>query len=239
MTTSFPVTQDTIIKAAMRQCGALDQSSTPNPIDYQNCGEALNLLLKTWVASGIPLWKVSTVTLPFVANQTTYYMGPTGASLVMDRPLRVLEAEIQNTIDLTSIELWPLAREQYVELSGKFIALGVPTQYWFEPLGSEATSPNARISFYPIPADTTFQALLKCLTPINNAILLSDVIDFPAEYYAPLKWCLAYEIANEYPVSDSRYARIQQRAKEGQELIVEWGQEQDVEVRIKYDRRGR
>jgi hypothetical protein len=240
MATDYAVTQDQIIQAAMRQCGALDQSALPGSNDYNNVGMALQLLLKEWVADGIPLWKVATLTLPMVANQATYYMGATGPDLITDRPLRVLEAEIQNTISLQSIQLWSISREQYVELSGKAISFGIPTQYWFEPLGSELSSTSARITFYPIPfAGITQQVLLKALQPLQNPVALTDVIDFPAEYYLPFKWCLAYEIANEYPVSDSRYARIRERAMASKEKIIEWGQEQDVEMRIKYDRRGR
>jgi hypothetical protein len=240
MATDYAVTQDQIIQAAMRQCGALDQSATPGSNDYNNVGMALQLLLKEWVADGIPLWKVATLTLPMVANQATYYMGSTGPDLITDRPLRVLEAEIQNTINLQCIQLWPISRSQYVELSGKDIAFGIPTQYWFEPLGSELNSTSARITMYPIPfAGITQQVLLKALQPLQNPVLLTDVIDFPAEYYLPFKWCLAYEIANEYPVSDSRYARIEKRALTAKEKIIEWGQEQDTEVRIKYDMRGR
>jgi hypothetical protein len=241
MATAFPVTQNQIIIATMLELGALDQSSQPNPYDYSNISFALNLLLKTWMASGIALWKVSTLQLPFVANNQTYYIGPSATgpgALVTDRVLRVTEAEIVNNSSLQSIDLWPLAREQFVELSGKFTSFGVPTQYWFEPLGSELNSPNSRISFYPIPADTTFTAYLKALQPLTNAVNLSDVIDFPSEYYWPFIKCLSYELANQYPVSSERYARIEKRAIGQLELIEDWGQEQDVEVRIKFDRRG-
>jgi hypothetical protein len=240
MATDYAVTQDQIIQAAMRQVGALDQSATPGSNDYNNVGMALQLLLKEWVADGIPLWKVATLTLPMVANQKTYYMGATGPDLITDRPLRVLEAEIQNSINLQSIQLWAISRQQYVELSGKDIAFGIPTQYWFEPLGSELNSTSARITMYPIPfAGITQNVLLKALQPLQNPAALTDVIDFPSEYYLPFKWCLAYEIANEYPVSDSRYARIEKRAITAKEKIIEWGQELDTEVRFKYDMRGR
>lgn len=240
MATDFQVSQDQIIRAAMRECGALDPTGIPSPTDYTNIGLALNMLLKYWVKDGIPLWKVSTLTLPMVANQITYSIGTLGPDLVTDRPLRVLEAEIVTIANSQSIQLWSLSREQYVELSGKFISFGIPTQYWFQPLGSEATEQSATISFYPIPsASATWNVLLKALQPITNAINLTDVLDFPSEYYLPLKWALAYEIANEYPVSDSRYARIEKRAISSKEEIAEWGQELDVEVRLKYDRRGR
>lgn len=239
-TTVYPISQQQIIQAALRQVISQDATSVPSPYDFANVSMALNMLIKNWVASGIPLWQVSTLTLPMVANQATYFMGPSGADSIGPRPLRVLEAEIQNSINLQSIQLWPLSREQYVELSGKAIAFGIPTQYWFQPLGGEQTSPNASITMYPIPFEgITQNVLLKVLTPIVNPVALTDIIDFPDEYLLPLKWCLAYEIANEYPVSDSRYQRISQRATTSKEEIIEWGQEQDVEVRLKYDLRGR
>jgi hypothetical protein len=244
MATDFPVTQDQIIQAAMRECGALDPTAIPTPQDYANIGLTLNMLLKTWVADGIPLWKVVTLPVPMVANQAAYSIGTLGPDVITDRVLRVLEAEIQylNTGSGggQSITLFSLAREQYVELSGKFISFGVPTHYWFQPLGSEMTEQSSLLTMYPIPSlSDTWQVLLKALQPIANTIQLTDVLDFPSEYYLPLKWCLAYEIANSYPVTDSRYARIEKRAMAAKEEITEWGQEQDVEVRIKYDRRGR
>jgi hypothetical protein len=238
--TTYPVNQQSIIQSALRQVIAGDTTSQPGTYDYTNVSQALNMLVKNWVADGIPLWQVSTITLPMVANKATYTMGPTAADLVVPRPLRVLEAEIQNTISLQTIQLWSLSREQYVQLSGKAISFGIPTQYWFEPLGGEQTSPNARVTMYPVPfTGITQQVLFKVLQPIVNFSALTDVIDFPDEYLLPLKWCLAYEIANEYPVSDSRYARIEKRALQAKETIIEWGQEQDVEVVFKYDLRGR
>lgn len=244
MATDLQVSQDTIIQAAMRQCGALDPTGIPSPTDYNNVSLALNLLLKKWIADGIPLWKVSTITLPLVANKASYLMGTLGPDLIIDRPLRILEAEIVTVANSQSIQLWSLSREQYVELSGKFISFGIPTQYWFQPLGSEASQQSASITFYPIPSTgtalaPTWNVLMKAVQPLNNAVALTDVLDFPAEYYLPLKWLLAYEIANEYPVSDSRYARIEKRALTALEDIIDYGQELDVDIRIKYDRRGR
>jgi len=240
MATDYSVTQDQIIQAAMRQVGALDPAGLPTPTDYANVGMALNLLLKKWIADGIPLWKVATLTVPLVGNQATYQIGTLGPDVVTDRPLRVLEAEIVTIASQQSIQLWSLSREQYVELSGKYIAFGIPTQYWFQPLGSELTEQSASITFYPIPSvSSTWNVLLKAVQPLQNVVNLTDVLDFPAEYYLPLKWLLAYEIANEYPVSDSRYARIEKRAMTALEDIIEYGQELDVEVRFKYDLRGR
>lgn len=238
--TTYPISQQQIIQAALRQVQSTDQTTQPGTYDFTNVSQALNMIIKTWVADGIPLWQVSTLTLPMVANQATYYMGPTGPDVVGPRPLRILEGEIQNTISNQSIQLWPIAREQYVELSGKFISFGIPTQYWFEPLGGEQNTPNARVTMYPIPFEgITQQCLFKVLTPIVNSVALSDIVDFPDEYLLPLKWVLAFEIANEYPVSDSRYARLQARATDAKEKIIEYGQELDVEMRIKYDMRGR
>jgi hypothetical protein len=240
MATDFPVTQQQIIQAAMRQVGALDPAAQPTQFDYANIGLALNMLLKTWVAAGIPLWNVNTLTLPMVANQATYFMGTIGPDLVIDRPLRVLEAEILTISSNATITLRSLSREQYVERSGKFISFGQPVEYWFQPLGSEFNTQSASITMYPIPnVSSAWSVIMRALQPLNNVVALTDVLDFPAEYFSPLKFLLAYEIANEYPISDARYARIERRAVQSMQAIIDYGQEQDVEVRIKYDRRGR
>jgi hypothetical protein len=244
MATDFPVTQDQIIQRAMRICGALDPTSLPSPTDYQFIGLALNMLIKNWVKDGIPLWKVAQIAVPMVANQATYLIGTLGPDIVTDRILRVTEAQILVVQGQQTITLRSLAREQYVERSGKFIAFGQPVEYWFQPLGSELTEQSSSLTVYPTPNVGTalspvWTILLNALQPIQNTVALTDILDFPSEYYLPLSDVLAYTIANEYPVSAERYARIEKRAEIGQEQISEWGQEQDVDVQIKYDARGR
>ena len=171
MATDYQVTTDQIVQAAMRQCGALDTaaSSIPQPQDYTNVLLALNMIIKKWVTDGIPLWKVAPLTLPLVANQQAYSIGTLGPDLITDRPLRILEAEILTLSNQQSIELWPLAREQWVELSGKYISFGIPTQYYFQTLGSEATQQSALIQFYPIPpVSLTWSVVLQALQPIGE-----------------------------------------------------------------------
>lgn len=240
MATDLPITQDQVIQRAMRQCGAYDPTGLPTPTDYQNVGLTLNILIKNWVKDGIPLWHVTQISVPMVANQATYLIGTLGPDVVTDRPLRVLDAEIITLPGRQTITLRSLAREQYVDRSGKNIAFGQPVEYWFQPLGSELGTQSASLTMYPTPnVSGVWIANLYALQPIQNTVALSDVLDFPSEYYLPLSDVLAYHIANEYPVSAERYARIEKKAEVGLEQITSWGQEQDVELNIKYDMRGR
>ena len=59
-TTDFSSSRDTIIKGALRKVGALAQGQTPTTNDVNDAAEALNNLVKAWMADGMPLWKIST-----------------------------------------------------------------------------------------------------------------------------------------------------------------------------------
>ena len=51
-TTTFTVTRDDIIKAALRSLGVIATNESPSSEDYTNCAFALNLILKTLAADG-------------------------------------------------------------------------------------------------------------------------------------------------------------------------------------------
>lgn len=76
MTTTYTVTRDDIIKAALRGVGKLAQGAVPSTEDFLNCAQALNLLVKNWMGKGATLWKIQELTLPLVASVVRYPIGP-------------------------------------------------------------------------------------------------------------------------------------------------------------------
>jgi hypothetical protein len=71
----FTVTRDDIIKSALRTLGALGVGETPNAEDYANGSEALNIMIKSWVTKGFPLWCYQEIVIPQQPNIVRYPLG--------------------------------------------------------------------------------------------------------------------------------------------------------------------
>jgi hypothetical protein len=78
-TNTFSVTRDDIIKAALRVLNSLGVGEEPIAEDYQNCSEALNIMIKSWAIEGFPLWVYQTVEVPMLTDLAVYPLGPTAA----------------------------------------------------------------------------------------------------------------------------------------------------------------
>jgi len=102
-TTTFTVTRDQIIEAALRSLAVLEEGATPGPNALENASFTLNLILKKWQSEGIKLWTIKEYILPLVPNQTSYTIGPSGTyNLNAAKPLRLIQAYLRNLSNDTS-----------------------------------------------------------------------------------------------------------------------------------------
>src|SRR5574340_306036 len=99
-TTSFSVTRNDIINAALRAIGVLGLTQVPTANDYNYSSQALNLMIKEWQAKGANLWKILELTLPLVAGIRQYPIGPT-AGYVLSIPVTGGGAGYNNTSTIT------------------------------------------------------------------------------------------------------------------------------------------
>jgi len=76
-TYSFTVTRDEIIDAALRLLTVIGSGQTAETEDYANCSEALNIMLKSWVKKGFPLWVYERIAVPMLSGLGVYPIGPT------------------------------------------------------------------------------------------------------------------------------------------------------------------
>lgn len=96
-TTTFTVTRDQIIEAALRSLAVLEEGATPGPNALENASFSLNLILKKWQSEGIKLWTIKEYTLPLVPNQTSYTIGPSVAyDYNASKPLRLIQCYLRN-----------------------------------------------------------------------------------------------------------------------------------------------
>jgi hypothetical protein len=240
-TTTFSVSRDDIINRALRLCGTYDATNTPGTADYVNISLAFNMMIKAWIRKGLPMWKVVTNTVPLLAGQNTYNIGPyatgTGA-VVTSKILKVTYAFIRDNQNFdTPID--PLSIQEYNQFAAKS-SLGVVNSYWYQPLDDNSiTGVNSFISFYPTPNDSTRTIYLIGLSTLQDVNVGTDPVDFPQECYMALSWCLADEISMEYATSMDRVKEIQGRAMKLYEEMVDWSQENTDSIRFMYDTRSR
>ena len=225
MTTTYSINRDQIISLALRKLGVLELGDTPDPATIANASISLNMMIKQWSTEGIKLWTTDEYTLPLVASQTSYTIGPSGANLTADRPLKLIQAWLRNTSVTPNVDtpLTILSKQEY---------------NW---LGSKATTGQAN-SIYLFPT-TTYSTLYVYLTPTSTVAtnyslrfvarsLISDLTnpgdtpDFPSEWMQSLVWGLADQLAIEYSVPANHRIEIATKALLYKTQMEDW----DVEA---------
>lgn len=74
----FTIDRDGLIAGAMRALGVLDPGETPTASEITTGAEALNLMVKAWMAEDIGLWLNQKITLFMGYGEKSFDIGPTG-----------------------------------------------------------------------------------------------------------------------------------------------------------------
>lgn len=223
-TTTFSVTRDDIIKAALRKLEVIGEGETPSTEDYTNCAFGLNIMLKGWEADGMYLWKLSEITVPLLTNVTSYQIGPTATgtgAVVTDRPMRIIDTSYVRDSAGLDTNLMILSRQEYNQLGLKSTA-GTPSQVFYDPQLA-----NGVAKFYGAPSDSTHTAYLTAQTPVYDFNSGTETLDFPQEGYQAVVFGLADAMMDEYPKIDPQKAsRIMQKAEYYRNQLANYSQEE-------------
>ncbi len=223
-TTTFAVTRDDLIKAALRKLEVIGEGETPSAEDYTNCAFGLNIMLKSWEKDGFYLWKISELVLPLVSGTATYQIGPTATgtgALVGDRPLRLMDTCFVRDSAGADVPLTILARQEYNQLGLKSTSSTV-SQVFYDP---QLT--NGVIKVYGTPSDSTHTAYLTAQTPVYDMNSSSETLDFPQEGYLAVVFGLADYMADEYPrVLTDKVQRMTMKAEMYRNQLADFSQEE-------------
>lgn len=194
MTTSgtydFSVNRDQLIYGALRLAGVIAQGETPSSSQVSDAATTLNMLVKAWMADGMPLWAIRTITITPVANQNTY---------TYDTPklLKPIQAWNRQTASQVDIPMRIISRQEYNILGNKSTT-GNPIQLFFNPNLS-----STEIKLFPTP-DSTAAAqnviYIVAQVPYQDFDTATDTPDFPQEWYEAIKYGLAVRLAGEYNI---------------------------------------
>ena len=228
MSATFTVTRDQVISLALRKLGVLELGVTPDATEIANASLSLNLLIKQMSTDGLKLWKVNTVVLPLTSGKTYYSVGPSSAGtmdLVVDKPLKVIQAWIRNTSVTPNIDtpMQILSKQEYNTLGSKFSTGVANSIFW------DIKQNYGKMYVYLTPDSATatnYQLHFVCQQPLSDILNPQDIPEFPNEWMNTLVWNLADQLAIEYGVSQDRRAEITAKAENYRTKLEDW----DVET---------
>jgi hypothetical protein len=166
-------------------------------------GIGIQLATGTWywtTINGAPAGNVVTITagLSGAANQYAKVIaGPACA-----RPTRLLDGML-NQSNGSDMPIRIITKEEYLRFGAK-TSTGTPVQVVYDP------NINYGIfNTYPVINVAGYTLFLEALTLFEDFVNSTDNPDFPPEWLMALVWGLAYELAIEYQVTETRLGLLE------------------------------
>lgn len=213
---NFATNRDDIIKASLRIIGAIGQGGTPTPDQYNEAAIALNMLVKAWMADGMPLWAMSEASIVLTEGTASY-------TLNAPKALKIVQAYNHNTTTNIDIPMRIISWDEYNRLGNK-TSQGTPIQVFAQPGISSTT-----IKVFPVPDSsnaTNNKVVLVYQKPYEDFDESSDEPAFPQEWYDALVFNLANRLAPQYGMSAVDRNQLRQDATSLHEQALSFGTEE-------------
>lgn len=211
--TDFSLNSRQIIDEALRLCGVLQVGDSPTTDRAYEAVNALNMMLKTWGASG-RLWLKTEAVLTLVAGQASYSLG-TGVRQVLS---------VRRRVSGLDTPLFPLSREEYFDIPTKS-GVGLPNQWYFDRQRASRMLyiwmvPDASIAAsYTLPY--TYARVIEDIDTLDNDP------DIPQEWLEVLIYNLAIRLWPRYGgIESAEYREIKEHAKDLLALMPTLDQEE-------------
>ena len=228
-TSTFTITRDEIIDEALIGLSVIEEGETASAATVTKLTRTLNLLLKNLQTDGIMLWTIADITIPLVASQTSYTVGPSGCNVTTHKPMRLVEAYIRDTSATPDIDapLEILSKQEYLQLGSKS-ATGKPSSVYLD-VGNTSSA----LYTYVTPDTTTatdYEIHIVAKRQIQDVGTAGATFDLPVEWMLPLKWMLMAEVAVDYDKTLQDRAYYDTKAAVYKDSITSW----DVEYASTY-----
>jgi hypothetical protein len=179
-----------LIKRSMRLLGVYSIGEEPSADEAATGLTALNALTDSLANSGLLVYAKSLDTIALTANQASYTVGPSGAT-VTGRPVQVLDA---STVSYQSVDyqlsVWTL--EDYNSISVKTIG-GIPGG-----LFPQMDMPDITLYLWPVPSTSGMTLNLWTNKTFTTFPALTTTVSLPPGYEQMLPFLLAEVLAPEY-----------------------------------------
>ena len=216
---TYTVSRDEIIKAALRILGAFGKGASLDVEDQTNGSQALNLILKNWSDKGLPIWAVQRVSKLMTVGVGSYTIGIGGSISLGYKPKRLLTAYLRNSSNIDT-EIRIISRQEYDVLGNKTTPSVVNQIYYDDQL------PLGTIYTYGVPSDSSTTLFISVQRPIQDVTAFNENFDLPQDWFLPLKWCLAEELALEYGTDEKKTLYVTEKARFLREEVFNWTEEE-------------
>lgn len=180
------------IKRAMRLLGVYQIGEAPTADECDTALYALNSMIDSWSTESLFIYSPTLDSVPLVANQSTYTVGPTGV-VITTRPVEVLSA---TTVTYNGVT-YPLSMSTLKD----FNAIPVPTVTGIpNTMHVFPNTPDITIGLWPAPA-ATMTLNLWSIKQITGTLALTDTLTLPPGYQRAIDYSLAEELAAEFDVN--------------------------------------
>lgn len=211
---NWTYTRDQIINAAFRKLNIFDKTQTIDTFDATAAQEALNNLVFTLYAQGMPVWAMTTIFFPLVQGQNAYPVGSGVGSgnLNIIAPLKITQAWNLDISNPTATYRIPM--NIYTQFNFNLLNApnnqGSPIHLWYQPQNQQGT-----INIWPAPDSysvTNRQIWFVYQRPFDQFNSSTDTPDFPQVWIEPLVYSLAHRLGSEYGIPLSELDKLNETA---------------------------
>jgi hypothetical protein len=193
--TTFQMTRNEFIEAALRKLGVLAEGVTANATQITTGQQAANLVIKAMQTLGMQAWKKTSTTVAMVADQISY-------SIAVPFPLKIEQAYLTTTTG-SVIDIEIVSNYNFNLLPNS--ASGTPIQTTYIP---NLTTGNLKM--WPAPdvgAVSSYTFNIVSQKPFDVFTASTETIDLAEEWQLAMVYKLAHVLADDYqlPLEDKTY----------------------------------
>ena len=225
----FTTTRRFIITEAFRKIGGLGDGESLDDVRMQIGVNALNPMVKTFVAYGMLIWTLDSVSIPlsswdvFSTIESKISIGPGQTYNMAYKPLKLLEASRYDSSNGSIVPLVIISNKEWEEQTNKNTE-GIPNLVYYRP---DAYDGQLHLWYKPDLYWRT-NGSLNCVfqRPIQDFDSATDEPDFPAEWHEALIYNLAVRLAPNYGLAPNDRMILKEEAITALNLALSFDQEQ-------------
>lgn len=235
MAQSFYPNVTVIGTRALTDIGVVDPEGglVPSTTQLNDVMQVMNFIATAWISYGMQVWCQKTGTYALSNGVYNPTIGPAGV-INQARPEAITQAWLRDTTQTNPIDI-PVqigSREDYNRLTQK-TATGTPNMLFYDPQydvpsSNSGASAKGQIFLWPVPDTATaaqYDLYFIYTRPLQDFSTLSDALDFPQEWYEPIRWAIAESLCPSYNVPVMKWDRIRAKAKETLDLASSFDRE--------------
>lgn len=218
-TTTWQSNRNEAISAALRRLGVLPSGGTASTSQISDATYALNSMLKSFHADGMPLWAINEYTFPTVAGTNTYNIGE-GQTLNTPMPLKVIQAYRIEQSGAVNVPMLVHTHYNY-NLLPLNAAQAEPINLYYQPLSTYGV-----IKLWPTPIDATTTVTIVYQRPFEDMTASTNNFDFPAYWNDAIVAGLAWRLSGEYGIPIQDRQLLQKEAMYFHDMAMSFGTEE-------------